>query len=206
MYWLLGRCWASHRRMPKDYWPLPLFSHVEMERFRRVGAVEMIVTAKHIAAWREFLDSEGDYLIMMESDAVFLLDSETRMRRCLATVSPPDRLLYIDLAGGFRRNVLNVEHIISYERDGFTYFDLPATNTACVYLLSRAAVRSFCTTLGRLPYLRWIGIDWMINAIMMEHVKQGWQISCMHANPPIFRHGSFAGQYNTWKRHNITVR
>jgi hypothetical protein len=201
MYWLLGRWWASHRRMPNDYWPLPLFSRIEIGKVRRFGAIEMIVAVKHIAAWRKFLDSKGDYLIMMESDAIFLHDSETRMQRCLATVAPPDRLLYIDLAGGLGRDILKVDHIISCEHNGFTHFDLPATNTACVYLLSRAAVRSFCATLDRLPYLRWIGIDWMINAIMMEHVRQGLSISCMHASPPIFRHGSFAGQYDAWKRH-----
>jgi hypothetical protein len=112
----------------------------------------------------------------------------------------PDKLLYIDLAGGFTREELRIDNIVSFERNGFTYFEPAATNTSCAYLLSRATVCSFCATLRQFPYFHWISIDWMVNAILMDHIKRAKTILCMHANPPILKHGSVTGEYNAWKR------
>jgi len=203
MHGLLNRRWAVHRRMPEDVCSLAtIAAHgIRVVReWRRASAIEMIVTAKHVAAWHAFLNSEGDYLIVMESDAVFLDSSQQRMQQCLASIPPPDRILYVDLAGGLGKQDLRVDRIIEREYNGFTYFEAPCTNTACVYLVSQAAVRSFCATLHHFPYFRWFGIDSMINAIMMDHVKREQSILCMHANPPIFKHGSFTGEYDAWKR------
>jgi hypothetical protein len=200
MNWLLGRRWALHRRMPEDraIWSLRFLANDvrRVREWRRTGAIETILTAKHIAVWQAFLNSDGDYLIVMESDAVFSPDSEQRMQQCLAIIPTPDQMLYMDLAGGCGRDELRIDKIISCECNGFTYFEVPATNTSCVYLMSRATVRSFCATLQRFPYFRWIGIDWMVNAIMMDHVKRGRSILCIHANPPIFKHGSVTGEYD----------
>jgi len=197
IYWILGQRWARYRLMPGDCWPLPVFSYSGAVKYAFASAVEVAVTAKHIAAWSRFLGSGDDYLIVMESDAVFLPDSAARLDSLLHIVSRLSGLLYADLAGGLSRDVLGIEKLIDHDRGGLTHFIKPVTNTACAYLLNRVSVNSFSDSLHRLPYLRWVGIDWMMNAIMMDHETRGVLVAGMHANPPIFQHGSVCGQYSS---------
>lgn len=55
-------------------------------------------------------------------------------------------------------------------------------------------------TLTRRPWLRIIGVDWMMNTLLMRLGKNGIGCDCMHADPTFFKHGSATGEYRPWVR------
>lgn len=162
----------------------------------------MMVTDKHIRAWAAFLDAGGDFLICFEDDAVFKEDSIQRVADLLGTLAhkDPSSLVYVDLAGGCRLEELRIDKLESRRDASFRYYCKPVTNTACAYLLSRPLVAHFHDTLTRRPWLRLIGVDWMMNKLLMLIEKGGIQCHCMHADPTIFKHGSTTGEYAPWTR------
>lgn len=159
----------------------------------------MVLTDKHIRAWATFLDTDADFLLCFEDDAVFKDDSVQRLAGLLDRLVRKNphgsHLVYVDLAGGLSREALRVDELQTGKDDSFRYYRKPVTNTTCVYLMSRSLVSVFHEMLTRRPWLRVIGIDWMINALFMLMEKANLQCECMHADPTIFRHGSVTGEY-----------
>jgi GR25 family glycosyltransferase involved in LPS biosynthesis len=157
--------------------------------------VERLLTDKHIRAWTMFIDSSADVLLALEDDAVFLPDSLHRLAALLARVktniADP---VYVDLAGGFPlRKIVGVS-TGSEDSAGLTAFDVPFTNTTCGYLVTRPLVISMLEQLTWRPELRDVGIDWLMNELMMRaHLVM--PIICLHSDPPLFNHGSLTGAY-----------
>jgi GR25 family glycosyltransferase involved in LPS biosynthesis len=171
------------------------------QSWKRNSAVEMVVTDKHLRAWATFLDTSGDCLICFEDDAVFKSDSIDRLMALLDELLP-SRLgspMYVDLAGGCSLEALQI-HNLEVSWDGsFRHYSKPVTNTACVYLLSRPLVTTFCGIIARRPWLRVIGIDWLMNTLLMQMANDGVKCACLHADPAIFKHGTTTGEYVSWQ-------
>ncbi len=171
-------------------------------RWRRSSAIETTVTDKHIRAWDSFLESDCDILMCFEDDAVFRANSTDKLILVIQEVVSMSRQnnIYADLAGGCALSDLFIEHLIERKDDIFTYYQKPVTNTACAYLLNRPLVTMFKETLVRLPSLRLIGIDWMMNRLLMELEKQGEICQCFHTDPTALKHGSTTGDFVAWER------
>ncbi len=208
MRWKVGRAWDRYRgvarpplvRQAMDY-VIQTLGRMDV-RSRRASAVEIEVAAKHVRAWRSLIEGGGDYLAVLEDDAVFLPDTADRFCALVDGLADRDagRLLYIDLAGGFDLDSLGITGLIDDRRDGFLYFRRPVTNTACGYLIDRQTARRFCEALSAHPRLRCLAIDWIINAIMLTAVREGSTFDCRHCDPPLFDHGSMTGSYESWTR------
>lgn len=161
----------------------------------------MVVTDKHIRAWEAFLDMGGDFLICFEDDAVFRGDSIQRVRDLLDLLSRNNqgRPTYIDLAGGCQLQELRIDKLELQRDASFRYYSKPVTNTACSYLMNRPLVADFHNALIIKPWLRLIGVDWMMNNLLVLLDKSGMQCDCMHSEPSIFKHGTFTGEYVSWQ-------
>ena len=78
---------------------------VERERigdpWKESSAIEVMVTEKHLRAWGRFLDTDADFLICFEDDAVFKDDSVQKLNNLLNTLAEdyPNRSCYIDMGG-----------------------------------------------------------------------------------------------------------
>jgi len=161
------------------------------------SAVETVVTDKHIRAWEFFLDTGADFLICFEDDLVFKDDSIQRVLGLLDLISESNenKLIYIDLAGGFQTDNLKIDKLESHRDNSFKYYSKPVTNTVCGYLLSRSLTSRFHEILLRRPWLRLIGADWMVNKLFILLNKSGTDCLCMHSEPTIFKQGSMIGEY-----------
>ena len=82
--------------------------------------------------------------------------------------------------------------------ESYRYYKNPVTNTACAHLMSRELVTAFCKTLTRRPWLRLVGVDWMINSIFILGEEQVSDCICLHVDPTIFKHGTTTGEYVSW--------
>lgn len=71
------------------------------ERWKKNSTIETIVTEKHIRAWGKFLDTDADFLICFEDDAVFKDDSVQKLNNLLNTLAKnhPNIPCYVDLGG-----------------------------------------------------------------------------------------------------------
>jgi hypothetical protein len=172
-------------------------------RWVRNSAIEAAVTDKHIRAWTEFLDTNADWLICFEDDAVFKEDSIENVKKLLTQVgsSNGDTYSYFDLAGGCNLNDLRIDKLLERKDNYFRYYTKPVTNTACVYMVNRSLVSKFHGILTRKPWLRLVGIDWMMNSlfVLIGEEHSNWTPVCMHASPTFFKHGTTTGDYVSWQ-------
>jgi hypothetical protein len=167
-------------------------------RMCRISQIETLVTAKHIVAWQAFLESDATHLLCCEDDLVIKADSIDRLRNLLTGPDLDSGLRYIDLAGGLPVTMLDIDRLVANRSGDKTFYVRGVTNTACSYLLSRELAEQFMTQLIRNPELRLVGIDWMMNAMLMTlHAKQT-TCDALHFDPPIFGHGTFTGDYVSW--------
>lgn len=213
LYFKLDREWSRYRLLPvkapiraarvfiknaiKKYCP----PGEQASRWMRNSHIETIVTDKHIRLWQQFLDTDMRYLLVFEDDAVFKDDSIERfcaLHEQLAQL-PSDTLIYVDLAGGCSLDQLAISKLEAQREAGLRHYSKPTTNTACAYMLNRATVKLFTQHLVRRPWLRLIGIDWMMNKLFMLSKFQDNQVYCVHADPTLFQHGSTTGHYVTWQ-------
>ncbi len=171
------------------------------EKRRRHLQVDAMVTAKHMAAWRAFLDSDLEYLVCFEDDAIFRPESVLRLLGVLSfaeVLSDGGAPVYMDLAGGFP--VEEDFALLEAARPaGLVTYGKPVTNTACCYLINRALAAIMAAQVLARPELRRLSIDWAMNAIFMRLGKARTAVACAHAKPPVFGHGSFTGEYSGWR-------
>ena len=170
-------------------------------RWKRYSAIEVAVTDKHIRAWSHFLDSDSDYLIIFEDDVVFKDDSAFRLNELLNTLSKnyPNKACYADLGGGCKLADLMIDRLETSQDESYRYYKKPVTNTACAYLMSRELVAVFIATLTRKPWLRLVGVDWLMNSLFILCGERLLDSICMHADPTIFKHGTTTGEYVSWQ-------
>ncbi|MGN8151202.1 hypothetical protein [Rhizobium rhizogenes] len=173
--------------------------------WQRRSAIEVNVTDKHIRAWYSFLETGADFILVMEDDAVFEVDTLLLFKDVLQFVRErvvEDKPLYIDLAGGCSLQDLEIDFLRGEKvLNRFRIYKRPVTNTACCYLLSRSLVENFVATLIDHPEYRLIGIDWMMNQLFIDLWAKNVVVDCVHAEPPIIRHGSVTGDFISWQQH-----
>jgi hypothetical protein len=162
--------------------------------------VEMALTDKHIRSWTRFLESGSDFMIVLEDDVVFKGDSLSRLNSLLNTKVEKykNKPCYVDLAGGMELQVLMIDSLEDYRDTDYRYYKKPVTNTTCAYLISRELAIIFYKTLINKPWLRFIAIDWLLNALFILNEDQMSGGIFMHSDPTIFKHGSITGEYTSW--------
>lgn len=174
-------------------------------RMRRISRIETLVTAKHVAAWQAFLETDATHLLCCEDDLVFNPDSVDRLRALLASPALLGDLRYIDLAGGLDVAALRVDALVAGRAADHIRYAGIVTNTACCYLLPRELAAHFMRLLLGRPELRLVGIDWMINAMAMALRSEGVMCDALHFVPPVFGHGTFTGAHLSWFQAALTA-
>ena len=163
----------------------------------RTRQIEEFVTAKHIQAWRQFIDSSCAVLVVIESDATLTPDSVKGVTDALAELSAAEPT-YVNLAGGLHREDISIEHLAASQVDGMTEFTRPVTNTSCAYAVNRAVVLEMLTFLSTNSKPCTLGIDWLINSFFMNQTATRNNIRCFHSQPPALLHGSLTGITESW--------
>jgi len=216
-YKSLDRRWSKYRLLKQRLLPFDwmiffgkvLLKYIFSSRDRAAkwaknSYIEMIVTAKHIRAWEQFLEMDSDYLVVFEDDVVFKNNSALNLSHLLRTLSVKNKLCYVDLGGGAELSDLKIDKLLKFWEKGYRHYKLPVTNTACAYLISRELAVVFSKTLISRPWLRLVGIDWMINNVFILNKYLMRDCLCMHADPTIFKHGTTTGDYISWQHNKLS--
>lgn len=176
--------------------------------WKKNSAIEVAVTDKHIRVWSRFLDTNADWLLCFEDDAIFKNDSINNLEKLFGQLVDVNSYnsIYIDLAGGCDLNDMQIERLLEKQDEYFRYYKKPVTNTTCVYMMNRSLVSEFHRVLTRKPLIRLVGIDWMINNLFI-HLNNtglnGRESICMHAAPTFFKHGTKTGDYVSWQEDSL---
>ena len=163
----------------------------------RTRQIERFVTAKHIRAWRKFVDSPHSTLVVIESDATLTPESLGRVNNALVEVTS-DHPTYVNLAAGLSRSDIAIGSLAVGEEKGLTVFNRPVTNTSCAYALNRSLVVDILGFLDEFPEEATVGIDWLFNAFFVNETVKGKGIRCLHSEPPALLHGSLTGVTRSW--------
>ena len=163
----------------------------------RARQIEKFVTAKHIQAWRQFIDSSCSVLVVIESDATLTPDSVRGVADAVAELSG-GRPTYVNLAGGLNAQDISIEHLAASQANGMTEFTRPVTNTSCAYAVNRAVILELLSFLSTNPKAGTLGIDWLINSFFIHQTSAGNNICCLHFQPPALLHGSLTGITQSW--------
>ena len=160
--------------------------------------IEKIVRAKHLKAWKIFLETNNEFLIIFEDDAICDSDSSNRLKNLLNKIDyKENKYIYIDLAGGYKLNQILDKKQAKSNSD---IFDLLIkkiwTNTACCYILSRAIVKEFLEIESEDNFSRNFPIDHLLNYLGHKTRKE---IYSAHFFKPIFSHGSFRNNIKSWQ-------
>jgi len=163
----------------------------------RARQIEKLVTAKHIQAWRQFIDSSCAVLVVIESDATRTPGSVGGVADAVAELSAGEPT-YVNLAGGLSQRDISIEHLASSQVNGMTLFTRPVTNTSCAYAVNRDVVLGLLSFLSTNPEASTFGIDWLFNSFFMHQTSTGNKIRCFHSQPPALLHGSLTGVTRSW--------
>lgn len=165
-----------------------------------VRQVEQAVTAKHIAAWRAFHASGEQELLAVESDA--RQTDRTRPAVDHLLEDPVNVPRYVNLAGGLSTDAIGITHLREQTRADdrqLRQYRKPVTNTSCAYLVNQQFVDVALNHLDKWPEDAHLGIDWLFNAIFLDHAQaKEAVIECWHAEPPVIVHGSVEGITKSW--------
>ena len=160
-------------------------------RAGRQAAVELVLTDKHVAAWKLARSRDVDLLVVLEDDARWRDDSEALVRALLAHAAAGNRTgeAFIDLAGGLAVEALRLGHVRKPVGAGVVE-SRPATNTTCAYGVGRDVVGAWVARVEGDHRLAQHPSDWLINRMFMEAEQP---VLCLHSEPTALDHGSFVG-------------
>jgi hypothetical protein len=163
----------------------------------RAVQIQSFVTKKHLAALQDFAATEAATFVCLESDVVTLADSKPRFESFLKEFCvgvDVSEAQYWNLAGGRDLRDLGVGHLARRTSNGFTEYDPPVSNTAAQYACNQVFAGQLLAFVNSQPQVCDFGIDWVMNAFFMS----GSPLLCLHADPPIFGHGSMLGVTRSW--------
>lgn len=163
----------------------------------RQAWIEAFLSAKHSRAWADFLEGSSDVLLVIENDAVWAgreSDLKDLLEQCLR-VGQLRQPAYVDVAGGLEIARLGVSHLVSESDLSSVRFRRPVTNTTCSYLMNRSLAEALLTSAIRLPWIRLLPSDWMINMGFCHMAHRGVAVECTHLVRRPLAHGSVCGEY-----------
>jgi hypothetical protein len=198
------------RHYLKAPWPkwLPLLGAVFLDRIRFIGAVqrsklcvEHAVTQKHLQVFAAGINY--DFIFVIEDDAIIQSESEQTghtIRHLLDTASRKvSSSTYLDFAGGFDLEEVAPDSLIFNESKTYVTSNKLFTNTACGYALSANLAKKVLNEVDKNPLLSWVGIDFLLNRVFLEHGLTG-SVNCYHLTMSSIGHGSMNGAYSSWER------
>lgn len=161
------------------------------------------LTRKHNAAWSQFLESDSDFLLVLEDDAL-LLDGWNagwvQAQKLLFSDKAPGKL-FISLGRGFSFDELGTLHLSrSIEGvGGFVEVSKPFANTACAYLINRELAGALVTYSSSWPNRMLLNADFFLSDLMsrVANSSDGTKLTCLHATNPVFDNASLAGEYSS---------
>ena len=166
------------------------------------GARHIQVSRKHSQAWIGFVESDADWIVVLEDDALLIQGAEGSFRALLLVMaaSGPESPLFAFVSAGFPFSKIGVEHLLEPSPNrGQLTARLPFVNTAGGYVMNRAVAKIFAEETVRNPFMGFNTIDFMMNRIFIRtsRSKHRRGVRCLHFSPPIVDNASITGKYSS---------
>jgi hypothetical protein len=161
------------------------------------------LTRKHNAAWSQFLESDSDFLLVLEDDALLLDGWKARWVQVqkLLFSNKASGKLFISLGKGFSPDQLGTLHLSKSieDVDGFISMSKPFANTACAYFINRELAGALVTYSSSWPNRMLLNADFFLSEVMsrLQISSERTEITCLHATNPVFDNASLAGEYSS---------
>jgi hypothetical protein len=159
------------------------------------------LSIKHFLLWRRFNESDSDYLLVLEDDAMIFRDRIKDLPRLWsllgANQAPAD---FVMVGAGYSFSELRAERVVTETSElGIHAAVRPFTNTASGYLINRETANRFVTCVSLRPRRLNVNADFLITLLLNEggSIRQSEGIRCLHFVPPIFDNASLLGRYKS---------
>lgn len=126
---------------------------------------QLNLTNKHIFAWQQFLETDSEYLLVLEDDAIENPKNTIEISEVLALIATlKNKAVIVNLINHFDLSELNVEShtTISGMRVGTSRI---FANTTGAYLANHLAIEMLFKQILQNPVMRVVGADWMIGLL-----------------------------------------
>lgn len=168
---------------------LKCFSGKYSENAKRSFA-ELALTDKHIRCLTGFMESEAEFLLVLEDDVSLSIESLLTPEALAQKLDEPSEApVFLSLTKAFTIEELGIVRGVEPDNDGFLRLANGATNTTAAYVVNRSFVDSGQSYLLERPYVRTMPSDWMLT-VLMSRMKG---LICLHAKSAPFVNGSLLG-------------
>lgn len=172
-----------------------LLSPISFKSEARRRAVEIELSLKHVRAWESFLETDAEWLLVVEDDIVLVEKPNSAFIRLERLVEDVDSVTpcFFSVSSPYSVLELNAAALVSSIEDQVTEFTRPISNTTAGYVVSRRAAELFVVEFRRSYSLRFLNADLMINEIFIRLSKLSQNFKALHFNPEIFKNGTMSG-------------
>jgi hypothetical protein len=160
------------------------------------------LTQKHLRAWNQLVDSESEFLMVLEDDAVLLESGEFRMKQLISSLSNSNsnQPLLVQISSGFSFEHLKVDHLLLNEfNSNYVKMTRPFINSTAGYIINRKLAENFLDSVSNNPIVLLNNADFLINRLlMMKYFElKNKNIICFHLSTPIVDNASLSGKYES---------
>jgi hypothetical protein len=172
-----------------------LWRVLSIRRMTKAQALaEIDLTRKHIKAWKEFICSDADHLVVLESDA--LIVSNEKFLNFLESLNEFENEDYISLTWPVSNELLSLNQIASNRNKTYYTLDWQITNTTAGYVLSKNLAAKLLRKSEKGKVERKIAIDFYMNQIFAElRKKENWNARTIVPSQELVLNGSLVGEY-----------
>jgi hypothetical protein len=151
---------------------------------------ELALTEKHIRCLTGFLESESDYLMVLEDDVSCAADSNLDYQALLSTLEHlKDKACFLSLSKAFTLKELGLQNRVREYNEYFIDVPKSMTNTAAAYIVTKGFAEKAMRIILLENSLRRLPADWMLTSIMTRATS----MVCLHAKKGPFVNGSLLG-------------
>ena len=160
------------------------------------------LTQKHLRAWNQLVDSESEFLMVLEDDAVLLESGEFRIKQMISSLSNTNsnQPLLVQISSGFSFEHLKVDHLLLNEfNSNYVKMTRPFINSTAGYIINRKLAENFLDSVSNNPIVLLNNADFLINRLlMMKYFElKNKNIICFHLSTPIVDNASLSGKYES---------
>jgi hypothetical protein len=176
----------------KEFWKIIINTNVNKVK----ANAELDVVAKHVSSWNHFIDSNADYLVVLESDAI--VADEKQLQIFLARLETFEKVDFISLAWPFSNTELGITEDAVHNYSTFFTISFQITNTCAGYVLSRNLAQKLLIRAKRGKLERKIPIDWFMNRCFIDiQQREHLNAKTIVPNPQLVLNGSITGEYES---------
>jgi GR25 family glycosyltransferase involved in LPS biosynthesis len=161
---------------------------------RTQALAEIDLTGKHIAAWKSFIFSDAEYLVVLESDA--LIRNSKKFQMFLRSLDQFEKHDYISLTWPFSNELLGLSQTAPLKNKTYFTINFQLTNTCAGYILSKDLAQKLLEKAENGRVERKIAIDWFMNQMFAElRKREKWNMRTIVPNQELVINGSMVGEY-----------